>query len=109
MQLTKKELEIMSILWDSKIPMTATEIVEASDNRTWKKGSIFTIINTLIKKGAVVLAHHKPTSTINVRSYRPAITAEEGFLLSMLDWGQSAGVRFDKDVLIESIMKMEGY
>jgi Fe2+ or Zn2+ uptake regulation protein len=107
MRLTDKQLEIMKLLWKRKIPMSAVEIVEASDNRTWKEGSIFAIINTLIKKGAVVLAHHKPTSTINVRSYESAIILEECIISVIRDLKVSVGMCINKDELIEAIRKME--
>jgi len=36
-KLTDKELEIMSVLWDIENPMAAAEIIDSSNNRTWKK------------------------------------------------------------------------
>jgi len=69
MKLTGKELEIMGLLWRVKKPMTTTEIIEASTDRTWKEGSVFSIMNTLVKKGAVYLQGHKPTVSNHARAY----------------------------------------
>lgn len=35
--LTKSEEEILDLLWTENRPMTSTEIVNLSVNRTWKK------------------------------------------------------------------------
>ena len=58
MKLTKKELEIMAVLWNRKFPMTATEIIEASINRTWKENSIY-------------IVSVKPTRTSLVAKFNP--------------------------------------
>ena len=106
MRLTDKELEIMAVLWRSESPLTATEIIDTSDNRTWKENSIYIIMNTLIKKGAVVLAHHKPTSTKNARAYVPALTTEEYTTLSIKSMKQT-GISIDLHTLIDCLMKSE--
>ena len=100
MKLTDKELEIMSVLWESEDPLTATEIIEASDNRTWKESSIYIIMNTLIKKGAVLLALHKPTITNNARAYAPTITMEE-YTLAYI---KQTGLNLDISALIKCLM-----
>lgn len=107
MRLTDKELEIMAVLWDSEIPMTASEIIDASDNRTWKESSIYIIMNTLIKKGAVVLTHHKPTGTNTARAYKPALTSEECTALYIAGVAES-GVHIDIDELIKCLKEKKG-
>ena len=106
MKLTDKELEIMALLWRRGAPMTATEIIEASENRTWKDNSIFVIMNTLIKKKAVTYAKPKPTSTNSARSYAPAISLED-YMISKLHSIRQRGLRIDKDALIKGIREME--
>jgi len=106
MKLTEKEMEIMVVLWGNGIPMTTTEIVEASNNRTWKETSIFSIMNTLIKKGAVVIARHKPTITKNARAYKPALTAEE-YMVANIGSARETGMHLDIPTLIECLKKAE--
>lgn len=106
MKLTDKELEIMAVLWGSGSPMTATEIIEASNNRTWKENSIYILMNTLIKKGAVLQGKHKPTITKNARAYEPALTSEE-YTVMCIKNVQSTGVRVDIHRLIEHLMEAE--
>jgi len=77
MTLSKSEFDVMDVLWVCKIPMTAAEIVAALHNSRWSENSIFVILKSLSKKGAVVLSHPKPTSTNYARTYIPALSLEE--------------------------------
>ena len=107
MKLTKKELEIMAVLWDKKAPMTATEIIGASVNRTWKEDSIYIMMKILIRKGAVVLTGHKPTFSNTARTYKSIITSEEYAAQSILILRKS-GIHIDTRIFIECLAKMEG-
>jgi len=108
MHLTKKELELMDILWNTGKSMTATEIIEASKNRTWKEKSIFAMLRVLLNKGAITLADPKPTTTIHARAYKVAVTPEEYSALYIEDMRQSRKLDkgMDMDVLIEHIKKL---
>ena len=59
MKLTDKEMEVMVVLWDNGSPMTAAEVIEVSDKRTWRDNSIYTILNTLIKMVYIELSLHE--------------------------------------------------
>ncbi|MCD7714880.1 MAG: BlaI/MecI/CopY family transcriptional regulator [Lachnospiraceae bacterium] len=48
--LTKSEREIMDLLWNTDRPLTATEIVNLTPERTWKKSYIHLLINSLLDK-----------------------------------------------------------
>ena len=103
MKLTSKELEVLSVLWKNKTSMTTTELIEASPNRTWKVGSIFSIVNTLVKKGALVLDSYKPTGTIAARAYSPAIRVEEymaSYVSSMKREDFCCGLDIDFDMIV---------
>ncbi|MCC8101588.1 MAG: BlaI/MecI/CopY family transcriptional regulator [Clostridiales bacterium] len=51
--LTKSEREIMDLLWNTDRPLTATEIVNLTPERTWKKSYIHLLINSLIDKNLI--------------------------------------------------------
>lgn len=106
MKLTKKELEIMCVLWEKKIPLTAAEIIEASSDRTWQEGSVYAIMNTLIKKGAVILAMHKPTGGNHARAYEPIITSED-YMVKYIGSARDTGIRISIPTLIERLLKIE--
>jgi BlaI family penicillinase repressor len=106
-KLTKKELEIMALLWRNKSPMTATEIIESSNDRTWRESSIYVIMNTLVKKGAIILKCHKPTGSNTARAYAPMISSEEfavGYIGSVLD----SGIDIDINILVERLKSRKG-
>ena len=106
MRLTDKEMEIMSVLWESEIPMTASEIIETSSSRTWQENSIYIIMNTLIKKGAVVLTYHKPTNTKSARAYKPTLTSEE-YMVATIGSMRETGIRVDIPTLIRRLKETE--
>ena len=106
MKLTDKELQIMAVLWGTGKPLTANEIIEASDNRTWKENSIYIIMNTLVKKGAVRLVNHKPTMTNNARAYETALTSEE-YALSCIENVRQSGIHVDTKTLVRRLIEAE--
>lgn len=53
MLLTKSELELMNVIWNAGRPVSRNEILELSENRSWKESSIHILINGLLKKGAI--------------------------------------------------------
>jgi len=95
MKLTGKELEVMKVLWESKVPLTAAGIIEASENRTWQEKSIYSILKLLIEKKAVTTAHNKPTATKHAKTYTPTISAEKYGVLYLA----SMGVELDMTAL----------
>ena len=107
MKLTDKEMEVMVVLWDNARPMTAAELIEVSDKRTWRDNSIYTILNTLIKKGAMVLTDYKPTMTNNARAYVPIITFEEYMVKHIKSARDETGVRLNIPSLIEQLLEIE--
>ena len=104
MKITGKELEIMTVLWNSKTSLTATEIIEISPHRTWQETSIYSIMNNLIKKGAAILDTYKPTASKHARAYKPIITTEQ-YALSTLCNMEKKGIKFDIDVLVDALLK----
>lgn len=105
MKLTDKEIEIMTVLWGSKTPLTAAEIVDASGDHTWKEGSIYVIMKSLIKKGAAYLATHKPTFSKNAQAFAAAITSEE-YAVSYI---KKTGIQIDVNALVEHLLEAEEY
>lgn len=53
MKLTKSELEIMNVLWKAERPLSRGEILEQSENKSWKDSSIHILLNGMLKKGAI--------------------------------------------------------
>lgn len=77
--LTKNEEEIMTIFWEQwkrdQTALTASEILEASPNRSWKKNSLHLLINGLLKKGVIEVHDFKRSKTSKnyARTFRPTL------------------------------------
>lgn len=54
MDLTKNEIEILEVLWNAKKPLTGKEIIKFSKNKSWKDSSLHILLNSLLKKGAII-------------------------------------------------------
>lgn len=99
--LTKKELEMMTVLWRSEIALTASEILKASTDRTWKDKSLHLMINSLLKKNLIVVDEFKKMEKVYARSFKPAISQTD-YIWAHLTSGLEKKKRRD---LIEEIIK----
>jgi len=81
MELTLNELQFMTVLWCADAPLSSSEILKRSVDKTWKDASLHTILNKLIDKGAI--AEHgfvKDGKSIS-RTFIPALSCEEYYKL----------------------------
>ena len=76
-RLTKKELEIMKILWNSDKALIASEI--AGSNRSLNINTVHACLRSLLKKEAIKIAGIVYSGTVLTRSYSPIITKEDYF------------------------------
>lgn len=51
--ITESEYEIMKVLWDSKRPLTVSEVRKGVIDRDWKNTTVSTLLTRLAEKGAV--------------------------------------------------------
>ena len=75
--LTKKELEIMKILWNSNKALVASEI--ANHGEELNINTVHACLRTLLKKEAIRIAGIVYSGTVLTRSYSPVITKEDYF------------------------------
>jgi BlaI family penicillinase repressor len=66
------EWEVMNVIWGAEAPMMANEIVDRLAAREWSPRTIKTLLNRLIKKGAL-----KFESQGKRYLYRPAVRQEQ--------------------------------
>ena len=79
MELTKSELEIMDVLWDSERPLSRADLLERSKNKCWKDSSIHILLNGLLQKGAIREVGFVKRSKTYGRTFAPTLTREEYF------------------------------
>ncbi|MGN0455605.1 MAG: BlaI/MecI/CopY family transcriptional regulator [Acutalibacteraceae bacterium] len=75
--LTKSELEIMELLWEQDEPLTSSQIIEMSVNRSWKKSYVHLLINSLIEKEMIEVSGFVKTTKNYARTFSAKLTKEE--------------------------------
>ena len=79
MELTKSEMEIMDVMWESGIPMSRADLLARSEEKTWKDSSVHILLNGLLQKGAIQEAGLVKRIKTYGRVFKPTMTREEYF------------------------------
>ena len=79
MELTKSEMEIMDVLWESGEPLSRSDLLSRSEEKTWKDSSVHILLNGLLQKGAIREAGLVKRSKTYGRVFAPTLTREEYF------------------------------
>ena len=77
MELTKSELEIMDVLWDSERPLSRADLLERSKEKCWKDSSIHILLNGMLQKNAIEEAGFVKCSKTYGRTFKPSLTREQ--------------------------------
>lgn len=76
MELTRSEMEIMDVLWDSAKPLSRSDLLERSEEKTWKDSSVHILLNGLLLKGAIREVGLVKRSKTYGRVFSPTLTRE---------------------------------
>ena len=79
MELTKSEMEIMDVLWASDAPLSRADLLDRSEEKSWKDSSVHILLNGLLHKGAIREAGFVKRSKTFGRTFAPTLTREEYF------------------------------
>lgn len=79
MELTRSEMEIMDVLWESGEPLSRADLLARSEEKTWKDSSVHILLNGLLHKGAIREAGLVKRSKTYGRTFAPTLTREEYF------------------------------
>ena len=79
MELTKSEMQIMDVLWASDTPLSRSDLLEHSEQKSWKDSSVHILLNGLLQKGAICEAGFVKRSKTYGRTFAPTLTREEYF------------------------------
>lgn len=79
MELTKSEMEIMDVLWGAERPLSRSDLLERSEEKTWKDSSVHILLNGLLQKQAICEAGMVKRSKTYGRTFKPTLTREEYF------------------------------
>ena len=83
--MTKSEKQVMDLLWSVDKPLSCSEIVELSGDKTWKDSYVHSIIKSLMKKGIVKIESFELISRSYARKFTPKVTKEEYYLNEYFD------------------------
>lgn len=83
--MTKSEKQVMDLLWSVDRPLSCSEIVELSGDKTWKDSYVHSLIKSLMKKGIVKIEAFELISRSYARKFAPNVTKEEYYLNEYLD------------------------
>ena len=79
MELTRSEMEIMDVMWESDIPLSRADLLARSEEKTWKDSSVHILLNGLLQKGAIREAGLVKRTKTYGRVFSPTMTREEYF------------------------------
>ena len=79
MELTRSEMEIMDVMWESGVPMSRADLLAHSEDKTWKDSSVHILLNGLLQKNAIRQAGLVKRSKTYGRVFVPTMTREEYF------------------------------
>ena len=77
MELTKSELEVMTVLWDADRPLSRSDILKNSGQKTWKDSSVHILLNGLLAKEAIYEAGFARSGKTFGRVFAPKISCKE--------------------------------
>lgn len=74
---------MLNLLWDMGEPLSSTEIVKLSVDKTWKPSYIHIMIKSLLDKEMIRVAGFKKTTKNYARVFEPTMTREQWSLIQI--------------------------
>ena len=79
MELTRSEMEIMDVLWEEGEPLSRSDLLERSKEKSWKDSSIHILLNGMLQKELIREAGFVKRGKTYGRTFLPTMTREEYF------------------------------
>ena len=103
--LTKRDLDVLNILWESDDPKTAAQIVKAVPELTMN--TVQAVLRKLLKNKLVEIAEIVYSGTVLTRSYKPIISQEDFLLHKMTSEYQSLRKKISKVSILSALLDTE--
>ena len=104
-KLTKRDIEILSILWNSNRSMTASEISEASPELS--VNTVQAVLRKLLKNKLIKIENIVYSGTVLARSYIPIISAKDYALAKLIMDYQKFEAQISKGAVLVSLLDLE--
>ena len=79
MELTRSEMEIMDVLWEAGEPLSRSDLLTHSGEKTWKDSSVHILLNSMLQKNLIREAGFVKRGKTYGRTFLPTMTREEYF------------------------------
>lgn len=79
MELTKSEMQIMDVLWEAGVPLSRSDLLDRSEEKTWKDSSVHILLNGMLQKGIIREAGFIKRGKTYGRLFLPTMSREEYF------------------------------
>ena len=103
--LTKRDLDVLNILWESDDPKTAAQIVKAGPELSMN--TVQAVLRKLLKNKLVEIAEIVYSGTVLTRSYKPIISQEDFLLHKMTSEYQSLRKKISKVSILSALLDTE--
>lgn len=104
-RLSNREIDILMILWNNSVSMTASEVVKTDETLTMN--TVQAVLRKLLKENYIEVAEIVYSGTVLTRSYRPKVSREEFALQEMKTDYMTYGKNMDKSLLVASLLDSE--
>ena len=104
-KLTKRDIEILSILWNSNRSMTASEISEAFPGLS--VNTVQAVLRKLLKNKLIEIENIVYSGTVLARSYIPLITAQDYALAKLAMDYQKFEKQISKGAVLVTLLDLE--
>lgn len=103
MELTKSEMQIMDVLWETGQPLSRADLLAHGEDKSWKDSSVHILLNGLLQKKAIHEAGFVKRSKTYGRLFAPTLTREEYFATTIFSH------RYQPEIvgLFEALLKRE--
>lgn len=103
--LTKRDLDVMNILWDSDSPKTAALIVKTKPELTMN--TVQAVLRKLLKNNLIQVADIVYSGTVLTRSYAPLVSQEDFLIHKMTSEYQSLSNKISKVSILSALLDTE--
>ena len=79
MELTRSEMEIMDVFWAAQEPLSRSDLLLRSQEKSWKDSSVHILLNGMLQKGVISEAGFVKRSKTYGRTFVPTLTREQYF------------------------------
>lgn len=103
MELTRSEMEIMDVLWEAREPLSRSDLLERSAEKSWKDSSVHILLNGMLQKNVIREAGFVKRSKTYGRTFAPTLTREEYFANTVFSYRHKPNIVG----LIEALLRRE--